>query len=73
MIGNQIISYETDKTGKRVIDTVENYLDKIRKHIVNDETILEKKIRKVESNLNEHVDHWMKMTNAGGKRIKLVG
>lgn len=62
---DNLICYETDKTGKRVLDTVENYAKKMMKHIENDEIILEKKVRKIENKLNEHVDDWMDMTNAG--------
>ena len=60
-----LICYETDKTGKLVVDSVKNYSDKMMKNIANDEIITEEKVKKIENKLNEHVDFWMKMTNAG--------
>ena len=57
------------------MDTKENYMAKIQKHINMDEVISTKEVRKIENNLNVHAEHAAKMTMAGennghSKRIK---
>ena len=67
--------YKTDKTGKLALDTVENYSEKMRKHINDDKTITAKDIKKIENDLNKQADYWMTITKAGentnqARRIK---
>ena len=47
---------ETDKTGKLTLDTLENISRKMDKHIKDDKVINEKEFKKLENNLNRHMD-----------------
>ena len=62
-----LVCYKTDKTDKLAIDTVENYSSKMEKHIKNDMEVSEKKVTTIENRLNEHMEHWVRVTNAGEK------
>ena len=44
--------YETDKTGKLVIDTLDNYEAKMQKHMAGDTFVTEKEVRSIEAKLN---------------------
>ena len=70
-----LVCYKTDKTGKLAIDTIENYSEKLKKHIKNDKIVESKMVKKIEKNLNKHADYWVRITQAGGntgqtRRIK---
>ena len=70
-----LVCTKTDKTGKLSLDTVENYSNKMMKHIENDKVLEPKDVKKIENILNKHADYWIKMTQSGGntnqnKRIK---
>ena len=62
-----LVCYKTDKTGKLALDTVENYSNKMEKHIKNDKTVSAKELKKIENDLNNHADYWSRMTKAGEK------
>ena len=64
---DDLVCYETDKTGKFTLDTLENYSNKMEKHIKNDEIINEKKLKTIENKMNNHLEDWMKITKAGEK------
>ena len=49
--------YETDKTGKFVVDTLENYENKMRKHFKEDKIIIRKEVKKIQKQLNRHTEH----------------
>ena len=49
---------KTDKTGKLALDTVQNYSEKIEKHIKDDKIVSPKSLRKIENELNKHADFW---------------
>ena len=75
MKNENLVCVETDKTGKFALDTKENYIAKLQKHIENDEVITSKEVRKLENKLNEHAEHIARITMAGEntgqtKRIK---
>ena len=60
-----LVCYKTDKTGKSAIDTIDNYATKMEKNIENDAEITLKKVTTIENKLNDHMEHWVGMTNAG--------
>ena len=75
MQDENLVCYKTDKTGNLVLDTINNYSNKMSKHIKEDEAITEKKVKSIENNLNKHANYWVEMTKAGElsgqqKRIK---
>ena len=70
-----LVCVETDKTGKFALDTKENYVNKVKKHIEMDEVITSKEVTRIENKLNAHAEHVAKITMAGentgqNKRIK---
>ena len=67
MAEENLICYKTDKTGKLALDTVQNYSEKIEKHIKDDKIVSPKSLRKIENELNKHADFWSRMTQAGEK------
>ena len=68
-----LVCYKTDKTGKSAIDTIDNYATKMEKNIENDAEITLKKVTTIENKLNDHMEHWIGMTNAGELHVKLKG
>jgi hypothetical protein len=75
MKNENLVCVETDKTGKFALDTKENYVNKVRKHIKMDEVITSKEVTRIENKLNAHAEHVAKITMAGenigqNKRIK---
>ena len=75
MKDEDIVCFETDKTGKFALDTKTNYVRKMEKHVENDDIVSMKEVRKIEKKLNEHSEHIVNITNAGEsnghtKRIK---
>ena len=72
---DNLVCYTTDKTGNLVLDTIDNYSNKLAKHISEDEVITEKKVKTIENTLNKHADYWVEIMKAGElsgqqKRIK---
>ena len=57
--------YETDKTKKLVIDTLENVEAKMAKHVEKDMTISDKIVTKKENILNAHTSNWIDILNIG--------
>ena len=45
MKNENLVCLETDKTGKFALDTRENFMNKMEKHIESDEVITEKEIK----------------------------
>ena len=75
MKNENLVCVETDKTGKLALDTKENYIKKVRKHIDINEVISTKEVTRIENKLNAHAEHAAKITMAGentgqNKRIK---
>ena len=59
--------YTTDKTGKFVIDSLENVKHKMEKHIKSDKIVTKKQIKKVENHINQKTKRWIHILNIGGK------
>ena len=59
--------YETDKSGKLCIDTLENYKLAMSKHIEGDQEVNTKKVLSSEKSLNEHARMWTKMVSLGAE------
>ena len=75
MKDDDLVCFETDKTGKFALDKKENYIKKMRKHIKDDDIVSMTEVKKIEKELNEHAEHLVKITNVGihtnqVKRIK---
>ena len=49
------------------LDTVQNYIEKMGKHIKDDKVISAKSLKKIENDLNRQADYWSRMTQAGEK------
>ena len=52
-----LVCFESDKTGNLKLDKRDSYMMKMQKHIANDEVISEKEVRKIETVLNRHSEH----------------
>ena len=59
--------YETDKSGKLCIDTLENYRLAMSKHTAGDQKVNAKKVLSSEKSLNEHSRMWTKMVSLGAE------
>ena len=75
MENENLVCVETDKTGKFSLDTKENYVKKVKKHIEMDEVITSREVTRIENKLNAHAEHVARITMAGEnsgqtKRIK---
>ena len=66
-----LVCGETDKTGKLTLDTLENVVKKMDKHIKNDKVLNEKEVRKLENNLNRHMEFWVNILKPGEKNNQL--
>ena len=62
---DNLVIYETDKTGKFVIDSLENMENKMKKHFENDDIIDGKDNRKIEKKLNLETDAWIEFLQLG--------
>ena len=60
----EIIVYQTDKSGKLSVDTVDNYIEASKAHF-QDKTISKKEARRVETEINAHAVFWVRMLRAG--------
>ena len=60
-----LVCFETDKTGNLRLDTLANFENKMKKHIENDEVIPTKKVTSIENKLNEHSEYAVRITKAG--------
>ena len=58
---------ETDKTGRLTLDTLENISKKMDKHIKEDKIINEKHVKKIENELNRHMEFWVRILQPGQK------
>ena len=72
---DDIVCFETDKTGKFALDKKDNYVQKMEKHVNSDEVISMKEVKRIEKDLNNHAEHLVRITNVGAntgqtKRIK---
>ena len=58
--------YNSDKSGRVVLDTIENFLNGMSEHYVKDPIVTYDDVRKGEITLNDHVKMWCKCFNIGG-------
>ena len=65
MKNENLCVYETDKTGKFVVDKVENMKLKMQLHIENDQILGKKQTNKIEKLLDDETRHWIDIMNIG--------
>ena len=63
MKSENICVYETDKTSKFVVDSVENLKNKMEIHVKNDRVIDRKETTKIENKLNNETRQWVEILN----------
>ena len=61
----ELVCYKTDKTGYLALDTQENLVNKMEKHIKDDRVIDAKEVRTIEQKLNKQTDNFRNITNTG--------
>ena len=61
----ELAIYETDKTGKLVLDTLANIEAKMDKHIQHDKLLEPKAVTKKENYLNAQTGHWVEIFGIG--------
>ena len=59
------ILYNSNKSGKLVIDSKDNYLKAVREHFINDPVITLEDTRKAEKLLNNHARSWVRIFYIG--------
>ena len=59
--------YCTDKSGKIVLDTKENFLNCMRDHYSSDKIVTPDEVRESEKHINDHVRSWVKTFNIGNE------
>ena len=57
----EIVIFQTDKSGKLIADTPENYIEAAKPHIEKDELITVKEYKETEDLINAHAVFWLKM------------
>ena len=60
---NEIVVFQTDKSGKIVVDSLENYIEAAKPHIGNDEIITLSEYN--EKKINAHSVFWLRMLQVG--------
>ena len=65
VVAEELTIYETDKTKKFVIDTLENVEKKMEKHLKPDKIVDHKEVKKLENKLNSHTSHWIEFMQMG--------
>ena len=59
--------YETDKTGKFVVDTTDNYENKMKVHIETDAILTSSQVQNIQNKLNKETKSWLKILEVGTK------
>ena len=62
---NEIVVFQTDKSGRFAVDTPANYLQAGEQHTANDEVITREEYLQIEDTMNAHSTVWMRMLRAG--------
>ena len=65
---NEVVVYQTDKSGRFSIDSPENYKESGTPHIREDPVITMKEHRDMEHTVNAHANAWVRMINAGSNQ-----
>ena len=68
----KLVCFKTDKTGYLALDTQDNLVKKMEKHIKDDRVIDEKEVRAIERNLNKKTENFLRMTKAGEQHPKQI-
>ena len=61
----EMVVFSTDKSSKLTADTVSNYNKALEKHVENDIKIDQKKVRKIENDMNNHMRQFNRMFRVG--------
>ena len=61
---NEIVIFQTDKTGKMIVDSPENYSEGAKPHFENDEIIRYHEYSKIEETINAHTIFWVRILQA---------
>ena len=64
---NEIVIFQTDKSGKMAVDTPTNYAKAAEPHIEKDTVITRSEFDKIEELTNAHTVCWLRMMKAGEK------
>ena len=59
--------YQTDKSGRMCLDTIQNYVNCMAEHTVKDEIVTASRIREAEQILNNYSRTWVRMCHIGEK------
>ena len=62
---NDIVIYQTDKSGRFAVDTPQNYIKACEPHVTKDATITAKEYEDLEVRMNAHSIMWTRMLAAG--------
>ena len=57
--------YETDKTGKFVVDTLDNYDSKMKMHTKNDRLLSHTQVQRIQGKLNKETQSWLNILKIG--------
>ena len=60
-----VVVYQTDKSGRFAVDTKDNYRVACRPHVENDHTITESLHERLQKEANAHSVMWVRLLNAG--------
>lgn len=61
----EVVIYQTDKSGRFSIDTIENYIQSCQPHVAQDARITEEEYAKLKSQMNTHSTVWVRILQAG--------
>ena len=62
---DDVVVFQTDKTGRLAVDTKENYIAATLPHIVGDELVDEKEHETLQKEINAHTTMWLRISKAG--------
>ena len=62
---NEIVVFESDKTGHFTVDSVENFENSLQEHTRNDTKIDNKKVKVIEQRCNHHIKQFNRMFRVG--------
>ena len=60
--------YQTDKSSKLCLDTVDNYVYCMRSHVINDPIVTPEDVRKGEMIMNNHTRQWVRICKIGSNQ-----
>ena len=61
----ELVMFQTDKSGKMSVDTVDNYIEDVQHHIKDDRIIDAEEFARIEKKVNAHARFWCNMLNVG--------